>query len=65
MVELNIKKLLGLKSLNAITEKEFKSELDTKEKKDFIEFLSSIPKDNIPYLFSEEEEKEKEEEEEF
>ena len=61
MVKLNIKKFLGLKSLNAITNKELKSELDKFDKKEFIDFLTEIPKENISFLFEESKEEENEE----
>jgi hypothetical protein len=53
MVQITIKKLLGLKGINAITEKELKDELNSFEKQDFIEFLTSIPKSSISFLFEE------------
>jgi hypothetical protein len=62
MVEITIKKLLGLKSLNAITEQEFETDIKAFEKKDFIDFLNSIPKENISFLFQEEDKEEEQEE---
>lgn len=62
MVELNIRKLLALKSLNELKDDELKSELDKYKKEDFIKFLCEIPKDNIAFLFEEETEEETEEE---
>lgn len=55
MVEITIKKLLGLKGLNAISDIELKKDLDTFSKKDLIDFLMEIPKDNISFLFQEQE----------
>lgn len=61
MAELTIKRLLGLKGINAVTEKEFEADLSSFQKKDFIEFLVSIPKDNIQFLFNEEQPDQEEE----
>lgn len=53
MVKLNIKKLLGLRNLNCISEQELKDDLNNFEKKDFIDFLTALPKENLAYLFEE------------